>query len=302
VRLGSITRGSRKRLAAPIHADRVLDLSAAAESAGIGVLANVTDVGSLLAAGPEAVAAARDLVAGAGAGEHVVNPDEISIEAPVQRPSKIVCVGLNYKKHAQEAGLDVPGRPILFPKWPNAVVASGTPISSLGLTAELDYEVELAVVIGKRASRVSPSRAINHVFGYTVINDVSARDLQHSCPGGQWAWGKVFDGFAPMGPWVVSADEAGDWRDLRLTARVNGELRQDELCGDMVFGVEDLIAWISQGMTLEPGDIIATGTPSGVGFGFDPPRYLVPGDRVEVSMPGAGTLVSPVVAPPGETG
>ncbi|MGK5110707.1 MULTISPECIES: fumarylacetoacetate hydrolase family protein [unclassified Geodermatophilus] len=283
---------------AAVDQDRVLDLTAMADDGGPDVLRGITDVGALLAAGPPAVEAARSVLGSAHGSAHTLDVADVLLDAPVLRPSKIICVGLNYTKHAHEAGLEPPARPILFPKWPNSLVGNGVPISDLGLTAELDYEAELAIVMGRRASRVSESEALDHVFGFTILNDVSARDLQHSDPGSQWSWGKALDGFAPLGPWVAAKEEIADWRELRLTTHVNGELRQDELCGDMVFGVEELVSWISRGVTLEPGDIIATGTPSGVGFGFTPPEYLVPGDLVEVSLTGVGTLVSPVVRSP----
>jgi 2-keto-4-pentenoate hydratase/2-oxohepta-3-ene-1,7-dioic acid hydratase in catechol pathway len=213
---------------------------------------------------------------------------------PVRRPSKIIGIGLNYRRHAAEGNVPVPDSPILFAKFPTALAGSGEPVSGSSLTSELDYEGELAVVIGREARRVSESDAPHYIAGFMCANDISARDLQHGMPGAQWVYGKTLDGFAPTGPYLVTPDEIGDWRDIRIQTRVNGESRQDEICADMIFGVEELISFISQGITLLPGDVILTGTPAGVGMGFRPARWLWPGDRVEVELTGLGTLVTPI--------
>lgn len=258
-------------------------------------LQRVVDVGSLLRAGPAAFEAAARLTGGGG--ESVAGGvGDLDLAAPVVSPSKIICIGLNYRKHAAEGGEAVPERPILFSKFLNALRGSGDAIIHPTITESLDYEGELAVVIGRRATAVSVADAGKFVGGYCVANDVSARDIQANDPAGQWLNGKSLDSFAPVGPYFVTADEVPDWRELQLRTWVNGDLRQDELCGDMVFGVEELVSFISQGITLEPGDLILTGTPSGVGYSFDPPRWLTPGDVVEVEISGLGRLKSPVVA------
>jgi 2-keto-4-pentenoate hydratase/2-oxohepta-3-ene-1,7-dioic acid hydratase in catechol pathway len=258
-------------------------------------LQGVVDVGSLLRAGPAALAAAGHVIEGGG--EAVAGGVEaLDLSSPVVTPSKIICIGLNYRKHAAEGGEAVPGRPILFSKFLNALRGPGDAIVHPTITDSLDYEGELAVVIGQRVASVSVADAGKFVGGYCVANDVSARDLQADDPAGQWLRGKSLDSFAPVGPYFVTSDEVPDWRELHLRTWVNGDLRQDEVCGDMVFGVEELVSFISQGMTLEPGDMILTGTPSGVGYAFDPPRWLRPGDVVEVEISGLGRLKSPVVA------
>lgn len=211
---------------------------------------------------------------------------------PVVRPSKIVCVGLNYRLHAAEGGAQVPEQPLLFAKFPNALRGDRAAVRHPAITTSLDYEGELGVVIGRAARGVSPSDALDAVFGYTIVNDISARDLQIA--ESQWIRGKSLDGFAPVGPFVASRQTLPPWDQLRITTTVNGEPRQDEVCADMVFGVPELIAFISEWIELEPGDLIATGTPAGVGQGFDPPRWLQPGDEVRVEISGIGELVTTI--------
>jgi 2-keto-4-pentenoate hydratase/2-oxohepta-3-ene-1,7-dioic acid hydratase in catechol pathway len=254
-------------------------------------LAPFRDVGDLLRAGDAVLEAVRALDGGV-----LVDPGDVTYAPPIAAPSKLIGIGLNYRRHAAEGGVPVPAQPIVFAKYPNALIGAEAPIVDSPLTSELDYEAELGVVIGKRARGVPIERALEFVGGYVNVNDVSARDLQHSHEGSQWVHGKTLDTFCPMGPYVVTPDEAGAWQDIRVRAWVNGELRQDEHCRDMVFGVEELIAYLSAGITLEPGDVILTGTPAGVGLGFSPPKWLAPGDVVEVELSGLGRLRSPVVA------
>jgi acylpyruvate hydrolase len=216
----------------------------------------------------------------------------LTLAPPVVTPSKMLCVGLNYALHAQEGGVPVPERPVLFAKLPSTLVGDGAHVRKPDVTDELDYEGELAVVIGRRTSRVDRSEALDHVAGYTIMNDVSARDLQRAEP--QWIRAKSLDTFAPLGPVMLTADEVPDPSRLRIRTLVNDERRQDEGCDDMVFGVPELVEFISHAITLEAGDVIATGTPSGVGLGFDPPRYLQPGDRVEITIEPIGTLRSTI--------
>jgi 2-keto-4-pentenoate hydratase/2-oxohepta-3-ene-1,7-dioic acid hydratase in catechol pathway len=212
-----------------------------------------------------------------------------------ERPGKIVCVGLNYLDHIRESGAEPPAEPLIFAKFPSAVIRSGDPIPiDDELTKRVDWEVELAVVIGRTARRVDAADALDYVFGYTVANDVSARDLQFG--DGQWVRGKSLDGFCPLGPEVVTSDEIPDPQALALRTTVNGEVVQDSSTSEMVFGVAELIAFCSRSFTLEPGDVLLTGTPWGCGEFMDPPRSLRPGDVVEVSIEGIGTLRNPVVA------
>jgi 2,4-didehydro-3-deoxy-L-rhamnonate hydrolase len=212
----------------------------------------------------------------------------------VSRPGKIVCVGLNYRDHAEEQGLELPARPLLFAKWPTAVVAHGEPVVLPSVTKEVDYEAELGVVIGERARGVSVERALDVVAGYVCVNDVTARDLQFS--DGQWTRAKSFDSFCPVGPEIVPASEVGDPQSLRIRCLLNGEPLQDSSTGQMVFGVAEVIAFVSEAITLEPGDLIATGTPAGVGYSRTPPRFLVPGDEVSVEIERVGVLTNPVRA------
>jgi 2-keto-4-pentenoate hydratase/2-oxohepta-3-ene-1,7-dioic acid hydratase in catechol pathway len=213
---------------------------------------------------------------------------------PIQ-PGKIVAIGLNYRDHAREAGLEPPSQPLVFAKFPSAVIGPDEPIViDPELTSRVDWEVELAVIIGERVRNVSVSEALGYVFGYTVANDVSARDVQFS--DGQWVRGKSFDTFCPLGPVVVTPDELPDPQDLALRTRVNGETLQDSSTGEMIFGVAELLASCSRSFTLEPGDVVLTGTPWGCGEFMEPRRCLHPGDVVEVEVEGIGVLRNPVVA------
>jgi 2-keto-4-pentenoate hydratase/2-oxohepta-3-ene-1,7-dioic acid hydratase in catechol pathway len=214
----------------------------------------------------------------------------LRVIAPV-RPAKIIAVGRNYREHAAEESAALPTAPLLFAKFPSALVGDGANVTwSAGLTAQVDYEGELAVVIGRRARNVAVDQALDHILGYSCLNDVSARDLQVS--DGQWTRAKSLDTFCPMGPWLVTADEVPDPGTLRLRCRVNGEVRQDASTAELVHGVAELIAYCSQSFTLEPGDVIATGTPGGVGAFRDPPVFLADGDTVEVEIERVGTLTN----------
>ena len=205
---------------------------------------------------------------------------------------KIVCVGLNYVDHAREVELELPERPLLFAKWQNAVVGSGEAIVIPPGIAQVDYEAELAAVIGARVKRVSVENALEAVAGYTCLNDVSARDVQFVDE--QWTRAKSFDTFCPVGPCIVPRAELPDPQSLRIACRVNGETVQDATTADMIFSVAELVAFVSEAITLEPGDLIATGTPPGVAFGRSEPRYLRDGDEVEVEIERIGVLVNPV--------
>jgi 5-carboxymethyl-2-hydroxymuconate isomerase len=213
---------------------------------------------------------------------------------PIDRPGKIICIGLNYRDHAEEGGVEIPVRPLLFSKWPNALLAPGDPILLPGISEKVDYEAELGVVIGATVRGVSAENALEAVAGYICVNDVSARDLQFT--DGQWARGKSLDTFCPVGPRLVPAADVPDPQALRIRSLLNGEVMQDSSTANMVFGVAQLIAFISQAITLEPGDLIATGTPAGVGVFRDPQVFLQPGDEISVEIEGLGTLTNPVLA------
>jgi 2-keto-4-pentenoate hydratase/2-oxohepta-3-ene-1,7-dioic acid hydratase in catechol pathway len=213
---------------------------------------------------------------------------------PIDVPSKIVCVGLNYRDHAEEQGVELPTAPLLFAKWPNALVGPGEPIVIPPLVTQCDYEAELGVVIGSRVRGVSKENAFEAVRGYICANDVSARDLQFA--DGQWTRGKSPDTFCPIGPALVPAAEVPDPHHLRIRAIVSGEVLQDSTTANLIFGVDDIISHASQTMTLEPGDLILTGTPAGVGVFRDPQRLLRPGDEVTIEIEGVGALTNPVVA------
>jgi 2-keto-4-pentenoate hydratase/2-oxohepta-3-ene-1,7-dioic acid hydratase in catechol pathway len=209
---------------------------------------------------------------------------------------KIVCLGLNYVDHAREVELALPAQPLLFAKWPNAVIGDGEPIVIPPGVEQVDYEAELAAVIGARVKGVSVENALEAVAGYTCLNDVSARALQFA--DGQWTRGKSLDTFCPLGPRVVPATEVGDPQSLRIACRLNGATVQEATTADMIFSVAELIAFVSSTITLEPGDVIATGTPPGVAMGQAEPRYLRPGDTVEVEIERIGVLANPVTGPP----
>ncbi len=213
---------------------------------------------------------------------------------PIERPQKIICIGLNYRDHAEEQGVPLPERPLLFAKWPNTLIGPGDSIVIPKITETVDYEAELGVVIGRQARQVGTDDMLDFVAGYLCVNDVSARDLQFSDK--QWVRGKSLDTFAPVGPKLVPAAEIPDPDNLRVRAIVSGETLQDSSTANMVFGVRELIAFITQAITLEPGDLIATGTPAGVGAFRDPPRWLQPGDEVTIEIEGIGTLTNPVTA------
>jgi 2-keto-4-pentenoate hydratase/2-oxohepta-3-ene-1,7-dioic acid hydratase in catechol pathway len=257
----------------------------------------------LIDAGPDALAAlGRALEETEGTRPMgVAQPEEnVRLLAPIPRPRKnIFGIGLNYVEHVEESARtldtskDLPKQPVVFSKPPTAVIGPGDPIQHNGaMTQQLDWEVELAVIIGRRATRIDKACAMDHVFGYTVMNDVSARDNRRA---GQWIFSKGMDSFAPMGPCIVSADAVPDPHDLDLWLRKNGEEKQRSNTRHLLFDIPTLIADLSSGMTLEPGDIIATGTPSGVGAGRDPQEWMWPGDVIECGVDGIGTLRNPVI-------
>lgn len=279
-----------------LDGDTVVDLSQAA-------LDLPADMNGFIEAGDAALAQAAEAAANAGGdAKHPVGGVKLLSPIPVPRRD-VMAVGRNYHEHAREfhdSGFDatagataVPDHPIIFTKATTSVSGPGDPIlTELDPTGSVDYEGELAVIIGKEGRGISREDAFGYVYGYTVCNDLTARNLQHRHK--QWFIGKSPDGYCPLGPAIVTADEAGHPDDFRLTTRVNGEKRQDSSCGALIFDIPALIECISAGITLKPGDIIATGTPVGVGIGFDPPIFLKPGDVVSVTIEPLGTLENPV--------
>lgn len=271
--------------------DAVLDLAAANPALSGG------NMPALIAGGEAMLRHAR------AAAERAPVVEDAVLCAPIPRPAKnVFCVGKNYREHAAEfagSGFDasakevVPEAPVVFSKPPTSVIGPGAPIPAhLDPTGSVDYEGELAVVVGRGGRGIRRAEALSHVFGYTVVNDVTARTLQHRHR--QWILGKGLDGFCPMGPAILTADEVPDQGALRLRTWVNGELRQDAPVADLIFDVPTLIEAISAGITLEAGDVIATGTPAGVGIGFTPPRFLTVGDVVRSEVTGIGALENPV--------
>jgi len=223
-----------------------------------------------------------------------VNRKEVSLKAPILLPPKIICLGLNYRDHAEESGAEIPDEPIIFMKPRTAIIGHLEPVVKPSFVEELDYEVELAIIIGKKGKDIPVSEAAKYIFGYTVFNDISARDIQFKDR--QWTRGKSFDTFAPMGPCITTATQIGDPTNLRLRTRVNGETRQDSSTSMMIFNVYEIVHHLSRVMTLEPCDIIATGTPGGVAAFMKPkPKFLQPGDIVEVEIEKIGTLKNPII-------
>jgi len=276
------------RLGALVGEDSILDLRDAGPSLP-------GDMASLIGAGGAALDRIAALLGSTGS-RRLRPVGAVTLAAPIPRPRKnIFCVGRNYREHiiegARARGIDVvfPPVPEFFTKPPTAVIGPEAGIERHAAhTDQLDHEVELAVVIGRRVRDIESKDALNAVFGYTIVNDVTARDRQRAH--GQWFKGKSFDSSCPMGPWIVTADEFGRPEGHRLSLTVNGETRQDSTTSDLLFSVPEIIAHLSAGLTLEPGDMIATGTPSGVGMGMSPPRWLAVGDVIEAKIQGIGTL------------
>lgn len=218
----------------------------------------------------------------------------VKLLAPIPKPRKLICVGLNYRDHALETGSEIPNVPTIFNKFATAVIGPGDQIVLPKVSKKPDYEAEFAFVIGKGGRHIKAEDWKNHVFGYTIVNDVTGRDYQRATT--QWLMGKTFDTFAPMGPWIVTADSIQDPHNLDISLEINGETLQNSNTRELIFKIPDLLVFLSSVFTLEPGDIISTGTPSGVGVARNPPRFLQPGDDVVVKIPAIGELRNPVVA------
>jgi 2-keto-4-pentenoate hydratase/2-oxohepta-3-ene-1,7-dioic acid hydratase in catechol pathway len=289
-----------------LSGERLLDVAALARAAvGGGAAAWLADVAGtfeIIGRGALGLGEMGDLVEENGRGalledERIALPLSAVEFLPPVFPGKILAIGRNYVDHAIEGGEAPPAAPLIFTKLPNSLAAHRQPVVLHAISSQVDYEAELAVVIGRRCRRVGEAEALAHVFGYTLINDVSARDLQFG--DGQWVRGKGLDGFAPLGPFITTRDEIGDVQSLKIEGRLNGEVMQSSNTSKMIFGVAHLVSYISQGITLEPGDVIATGTPEGVGVFRQPPVLLKPGDVFEVEVEVLGTLSNTFVAPEG---
>lgn len=264
-----------------VAGDHVIDLSPA----------GYRDILSFLEGGNEAIEAAKKLAANPGTAP---KRSDVTLLAPVPVPPKFICIGLNYKDHAAESGMEIPDTPTVFTKYSNAVIGPGQPIELPKVSDRVDYEAELAFVIGKKGKNIPASQWQDYVFGYTIVHDVSARDYQMATS--QWTIGKTFDTFGPMGPELVSQDEIPDPHNLRISLELNGQVLQDSNTSQFIFKIPDLVEYLSQVMTLVPGDIISTGTPPGVGFARKPPVFLKPGDDVVIKIEGIGELRNPVKA------
>jgi 2-keto-4-pentenoate hydratase/2-oxohepta-3-ene-1,7-dioic acid hydratase in catechol pathway len=251
-------------------------------------------VRELLEGGPSMLKAAAETAQRADAVRH--DSMRARLLPPVPDPAKIICIGLNYRDHAAESGAAIPAEPILFSKYATALTGHDSPIVLPPVSREVDYEAELVIVVGKKGKNIQPEQAMEYVAGYTIGHDVSARDWQLKKEGKQWMAGKTFDTFAPTGPVLVTRDEVADPHNLAIRLRLNGQVMQNSSTKQLIFGVGALLAYLSQVFTLEPGDLIFTGTPPGVGFVKKPPVFLQPGDVVEVEIEGLGILRNPVVA------
>ncbi len=295
MKLVTYLRKDAPRLGAVVN-DRVVDLADLATAHGESL---PSDMISFIEASPSALNTAYKLLEKAGSEWPELNA--VKLLAPIPRPPKgVIGVGLNYAAHVEESSRtmdtakDLPTHPVLFIKPPTTVIADGDGvIHNPKQTQQLDWEAELGAVIGKRCRNVAAGDALDYVFGYTIVNDISARDLRH---GGQWCFAKGQDTFAPMGPWIVTADEIPDPHNLNISLKLNGVYKQNSNTRYMIFKTHDLIAHLTSGITLEPGDVIATGTPEGVGISYNPPQFMKAGDQIEIEIEKIGFLRNPVVA------
>lgn len=286
MKLVTFTHNGRAAIGAVVH-DQIVDLSHLAP-----------DMQTFIESGAEGLAAAQKTIATAG---HTILLTAVHLLAPIPIPRRnVICLGLNYSEHVKESygargqEAKLPETPVVFTKATTAVTGPTGPIPyDPAVTTQLDWEVELAVIVGRAGKNIPAAEAMSYVYGYTVLNDISARDLQMA--GKQYFKGKSLDGACPIGPWIVTADELPDPHNLRLICRVNGVVKQDGRTDIMIFNIPATIAYLSLGMTLLPGDIIATGTPDGVGFARTPPEFLQPGDVLESEIEGIGVLRNPVI-------
>lgn len=286
MKLATFTQAGTTRIGV-VDGAAIVDLSAAAPNLP-------TEMCAFLAAGTAALATARQATEQAGAPRLALA--DVTVEAPILRPPKILAVGLNYRDHIAETGMQTPQYPMIFNKQSTAVTGPDTAIHVPRVSGDVDYEGELAVVIGRFCRHVPKNRAAEVIAGYTIAHDVSVRDWQRRVP--TFTMGKSFDTHCPLGPYLVTADEVGDPHALDLETRVNGEVRQSSNTCQLLFDCFDLVEHLSTAFTLEPGDVISTGTPGGVGFAMKPPKYLTPSDRVRIAIDKLGVLENHVVAEP----
>ncbi len=286
MKLGSVVLGDQNVLVG-LRGEEVVNLTAALPD-------NHTSVQSLLDAA--LIPKERMRVADAMDGAPLVDPEGITWLPPVPRPNKMLCVGLNYRDHAKETGAEIPSEPLIFNKLNTALAAHEQPIELPAVSNQVDFEAELVIVIGKSGRDIAQADAMNHVAGYTCGHDVSARDWQKGKPGKQWLLGKSFDTFGPIGPWFVTADAVEHPHALSIAMRINGEIMQQSTTEHLIFSIDFLVAYISQICTLQPGDLIFTGTPHGVGVARTPQVFLQPGDVAEVEIENIGILRNSVVA------
>lgn len=284
MKLITFTLNGTSRLGALRGDQEVIDLNQADSRLPSEMLA-------FLQAGESALNLAQDAIAQA---KHTIPLSSVKLQAPIPRPGKIICIGLNYSDHAAESGQPIPQYPVVFSKYANTIIAPGESIILPKVSTQVDYEAELGFVIGKRGRYISEADALQYVAGYLPINDVSARDYQNRTS--QWTMGKTFDTFAPMGPALVTSDEIPDPHNLKISLTIGDKVYQDSNTSNLIFGIPRLVASLSEVMTLEPGDVVSTGTPPGVGFAQKPPRFLQPGDVVSVTIEKLGTLSNPVVS------
>ncbi|MBI5085217.1 MAG: fumarylacetoacetate hydrolase family protein [Acidobacteria bacterium] len=283
MRLATFMSPGETALAGVVVNDKIFSLQPAGFSTTLDVIAGGAAaraaIASFLKAQP------------AGAGKDL---SRVVLLAPLPKPPKLICVGLNYRDHAAESKMEIPSVPTIFSKFSNTITGPGAPIILPKNSEKPDYEAELAFVIGAGGRHIPAENWRDHVYGYMCLNDVSARDFQMATS--QWLMGKTFDTFAPTGPWITTADEIDDPHELDISMTINGEVLQRSNTRELIFKLPELIAFLSSAFTLEPGDIVTTGTPAGVGFSKRPPRWLRPGDECVVSIQGLGELRNPVVA------
>lgn len=295
MKLATFLAAGRTRLGA-LHGEWLVDLNAAAALAPDGPAEVAPSLKALLALGEDGLAAAQRALDAAAEADPVAlagvafDPAAVTFLAPVPDPQKILCIGQNYRDHCEEQGKPVPERMAVFGKWPTTVIGAGAIIRLPEVAQAVDYEAELAVVIGRAGGNIPLERAYEHVAGYTCLNDVSARDIQYADGGGQWLRGKSFDTFCPMGPYLVTRDELPDPHTLPIGCTLNGQVMQRSNTSNLVFRVDYLVAELSRGVTLLPGDVITTGTPGGVGWFREPRVLLRHGDEVVVTIEGVGSL------------
>jgi len=297
-RLGAVADGVVVDLNAAYRA--VLEERGERRAAELAVEAVPPEMLAFLDAGDRAMNAARDalkLIARLGADGSrerglARRTESVHLRAPVPRPTKLILVGLNYRDHAEEAGMKIPEVPTIFSKYANCVIGPGDAIKIPKVSAMIDYEAEYAFVIGRAGRDIPADRAMDYVAGYTIVNDVSCRDYQMKT--GQWMIGKTFDTFAPMGPYLVTRDEIADPHNLEISLHLNGQRMQHSNTRNLIFKTEHLIAFLSQVFTFEPGDVVSTGTPGGVGFARKPPVFMKAGDLVRIEVEGLGALENPV--------